>query len=197
MEFSMEFSVIYATITELLPSAELCAAYAGAASAVFAAITIRSTAKARKNERLLGDAVRTLERSFIALVNQTPPGQIPPNDRLGWLTSARLIEQYKDAKKLINDAVILRECQSHEEHWRHQFYLRLESLAGGSLEYYSKGGSVECINQVSAVIVHSFADWERGKEDPLKKYKDAQDAVTKLKPLDNWFRLHQYCGTLR
>jgi hypothetical protein len=195
-DFPMDLSTFYVTVAGFFPSAEVCAAYAGAASAFFAAVTIRSTAKARKNERLLGDAVRTLERSFIALVDQTPVGKNPPNDRLGWLTSARLIEQYKEAKKQINDRVILKECESHEEHWRHQFYLRLKNLAGGTPEYYSKGGSIECINEVSAVIVHAFADWQRGKEDPLFKYKDTKDAVKKLVPLQRWFALHQYCGTL-
>lgn len=192
----MELHDYYQAIQALLPSAEACAAYAGAASAFFAAMTIRSNSKARKNERLLSDSVRTLERSFLALVGPNDSGGIPPNDRLGWLTSARLIEQYRDSKQEITDRIVLKECESHEEHWRHQFYLRLKNLAGGSLNYYENGGGVNCIDKVSAVVVHSFADWDDDKKDPLSKYKDAGEAVKKLKPLQRWFVLHKYCETL-
>ncbi|QXI45149.1 hypothetical protein HU734_010430 [Pseudomonas wayambapalatensis] len=195
----MEIMEIYKDVVGALPPTEIIAAIAAiaaSASALFAAITIISTARARSNERLLEHAIETLERAYSSLVGNSQDGKIPVADRLAWLTSARLIEEYKSAKKRISSALIRQECESHEEHWRHQFYLKLKNLSGGDINYYSKNGSIECINPVSAVIIHAFADWPEGKKDPLRKYRDEKDAVAKLKPMARWFILHQYCGTL-
>jgi len=191
----MEVIEVFTDLMAALPSPEVTAAIAASASATFAAITIISTARAKSNERLLAHAVQTLERSYTSLAGNSEREKIPPADRLAWLTSARLIEDYKRTKRRISSNLIRQECESHEEHWRHQFYLKLKNLAGGVVEYY-KGERIDCIDPVSAVIVHAFADWPENKKDPLRKYRDTTHAVAKLKPMQRWFTLHQYCGTL-
>ncbi|UQS92526.1 hypothetical protein M5C90_15855 [Pseudomonas chlororaphis subsp. piscium] len=122
---------------------QAAAAFAGAASAVFAGWAIRKASKERKNTHLLNHAKSSLERAFQALCEGTSSGEPPASDRLAWLTCARLIEEYKSAKGMIKDRLTLRECESHEEHWRHQFYLRLEPISEAPADYFSarNGGS--------------------------------------------------------
>jgi len=173
--------------------ANLIAAISGSAAAIIAVITIRMSARERADERLVGYAVRSLERAYESLVGQDPARAVIPADRLAWLTSARLIEQYKDAKARINNKVALHECEGHEEHWRHQFYLALQPLRETAPEYYSigHGGGGE-IQPVSAVIIHAFATWPDGKDDPLAKYKNKDDAIAKLNVHLLWFGLRRY-----
>lgn len=191
-------------ITELvcsnLPDANLVAATAGAASAFAAFWTIRRASKARANERYLDYAVTTLERAFSALMGRSEAGALPPSDRLGWLTSARLIEEYKSAKKRIKDPIILQECESHEEHWRNQFHLALSPLENISPEYYSPGKGAKKdkapIHDVSAIIIHAFASWPKGKADPIDAYETTEVAISKLGVSPWWITLRRHLDIL-
>ena len=193
----MELEFILHTIISHLPGASTVAAFAGAGSALAAVWTIRLSARARENERLLGNAVTTLERAYLALCGQTDRSSLPPSDRVGWLTAARLIEDYKDAKKRLKDPLIIRECEAHEEHWRHQFYLKLEPLSLGRVAYYTENSNTlsGVIDKASAIIVHAFATWPEDKIDPLKKYTSKNDAESKLKISQKWSSLRFYVDT--
>ena len=186
-------------ITELvcsnLPDANLVAATAGAASAFAAFWTIRHASKARENERYLGYAVTTLERAFSALIGRSAADALPPSDRIGWLTAARLIEEYKSAKTRIKDRIILQECESHEDHWRHQFYLRLAPLAIGRVAYYSEGS--DSIDPTSAIVVHAFASWPENKLDPIKRYRTYNEALERLQIHPKWASLEWYVNNYR
>jgi hypothetical protein len=175
--------------------ANFVAAFSGSAAAIAAVITIRVTARERSDERLAGYAVRTLERAYQSLVGPDGVAQRVPADRLAWLTSARLIEQYKDAKRKIKNSVVLHECEGHEEHWRHQFYLALQPLQQVSPEYFStnRPGSGP-IHEISAVIIHAFATWPEGKVDPVDIYRDKTEAISKLRVHLMWFSLRRYLG---
>jgi len=195
----MEWTVVLHAIVSHIPDANTIAAIAGAGSALAAFLTIRKStassekaAATRENERLLTHAVTTLERSFSALVGSSQNGTIPPANYLNWLTAARLIEEYKATKIRISDSLILQECESHEEHWRHQFFIRLFNLAGRTREYYSKATGGE-ICPVSAVIIHSFADRPYSRTDPLSKYPCARIAAEDLNLSDSWYALREYC----
>ncbi|WP_236169782.1 hypothetical protein [Pseudomonas atacamensis] len=170
------------------------AAIAGGLSAVFAGWAIRKASKDRKNTHLLNHAKSSLERAFSALCEGTPAGRPPAPDRLAWLTCARLIEEYKSTKCLIKEKLTLRECESHEEHWRHQFFLRLEPLGQMTQEYYSNGLNGVELHKASAIIVHAFSEWPEGKADTLDKYRGGADAAKKLGVSPRWFALRQYCG---
>lgn len=164
-------------------------------------LTLANAEKARKeeelstrtrieNERRLQYAITTIERAYLALRGRDPDAQVPPQNRLNWLTAARLIEEYRVAKDEVSDPQLVRECESHEEHWRHQVYLLLLPLATGYPDYfYSDGTSGRSIQSVSAVIVHSFADWPEGKVDPLSAYRSIHDAVEKYPVHMTWFNL--------
>ncbi|WP_146117538.1 MULTISPECIES: hypothetical protein [unclassified Pseudomonas] len=192
----MEWTFVLHAIGSHLPSAEAIAAFAGAGSAIAAVWTIKRTASARENERLLAYAVLTLERSFAALSGQSRPGSPPPSDRLGWLTAARLVEEYKSAKERMKDPLILQECKSHEAHWRNQFRNKLELISEGPMDYYTRAGFGKEVQQTSAIIVHNFADWPADKEDELDKYLNHADAIKKLGVSNKWFVLRHYCRLL-
>lgn len=176
--------------------ANFIAAFSGSAAAVAAVVTIRVSARERSDERMASYAARTLERAYAALVGPDSTSQKAVCDRLGWLTSARLIEQYKDAKKRIKSPVVLHECEGHEEHWRHQFFLALTHLENISPEYYSVGKGKGAIADVSAIIVHAFASWPKDKNDPLDEYKTAQDAVSSLGVNPWWITLRRHLDLL-
>jgi hypothetical protein len=178
----------------IVDTSQTVAAVAGGLSAVFAGWAIRKSSKERNNTHLLNHAKSSLERAFSALCDGTPPGTAPAADRLAWLTSARLIEEYKSTKLLIKDQLTLRECESHEEHWRHQFFLRLEPIATMTHEYYSYKPQGEEIHKVSAIILHHFAEWPKDKKDTLSKYGGYHGAIKRLGISPRWRSLSDYCS---
>lgn len=178
----------------IVDTAQTVAAFAGALSAIFAWRTIRASSKDRKNNHLLHHAKTSLERSFQALCGDTQANSAPPHDRTAWLASARLIEEYKVAKQRITDNLTLQECESHEEHWRHQFYVRLKLIQDGPAGFFSPRPRGEEIQKTSAIIIHAFATWPKDKVDPLRKFKSHEDAVDKLGIHLRWLKLRQYCG---
>lgn len=183
-----------ATWKLVVDTAQTVAAFAGALSAIFAGWAIRNSSKDRKNAHLLNHAKISLERAFQALCGNTPQDSPPPHDRLGWLTAARLIEEYGSAKQRITDTLTRQECESYEEHWRHQFYVRLEAIQDGPASYFTPRPQGEEIQKTSAIVVHHFATWPQGKTDPLTKYKNADDAYEKLSIHLKWLYLRTYCG---
>ena len=174
------------TLKLIVDVAQPLAAIAGALSALAAFYTIKKTNSARKNERLLDHAVITLERAFDALTengNHNPPDA----NNLSWLTAARLLEEYKETKSQLRDKLTKRECDSHEEHWRHQFYLALLPISRGNGDYFRVGK----ITKSAALVVHRFADWPDLKVDPLSKYDDPNSGA-KLVIHKRWSALAHY-----
>ncbi len=181
------------TWTIVVNIAQTFAAVAAAASALFAGLTVRNYLKDRANAHLLSHAKTSLQRAFEALCGTTQAGA-PPHDRLAWLTSARLIEEYKATKERISDKLTLQECESHEEHWRHQFYMRLESLQAGPASYFTPRPQGSEIQKTSAIIIHHFATWPEGRIDPLSKYQSSDDTYDKLGIHMKWFHLRIFCN---
>lgn len=177
--------------------ASVASACAGALSAFFAFLTIRKSVNERRDDRLLNYAVKTLERAYESLVGN--PRTVPPlASRLAWLTTARLLEDYKKVKSRIHDKVALEELEGHEEHWRHQFFLALTPLEDVNLEYYSSGQGPRRspIHDISAIIIHAFASWPDGKNDPVEAYKSREDAISKLGVAKWWITLRHYLNLL-
>jgi len=99
-----------------------------------------------------------------------------------------LIIEYRETKKMISDRSIFRECESHEEYWRHQFYIWLSPLEIGAVGFYQAGR----IEKTSAVVVHSFADWPDDRVDPLSVYQTPQAAIDTLGIGQKWHSLDTY-----
>lgn len=194
----MEWNLIWTTVAAV--AAALSAA-TGAASAyaAFRAIKVSNSnhskalaeaEKDRKNERLLSHAITTLERAYSTLVGGKPDFNVPPKSRINWLTSARLIEEYKSTKSRINDPLILQECTSHEAFWRHRIYVKTSDLDTGFPDYFRQGAE-NSIQLTSAVIVTDFAMWPEGREDPLKDPGNSVESITGRPIHLKWFHLGQ------
>jgi hypothetical protein len=185
----MEWRFVLHAIYSHLPSWESLAALAGAASAIAAFWTIKATADTKENERLLKHATQTLERAYEAIADGND--RVPPDaDRIAWLTAARLIIEYRETKKRISDKSIFRECESHEEYWRHKFYIWLSPLETVAVGFYHAGP----IDKRSAVVVHSFADWPNDRVDPLSQYETPKAAIDSLGLSLMWRTLRTYLG---
>ena len=172
--------------------AQAGAAVFGGLSAGFAGWTIWKSSKERKNSHLLNYSKTTMERAFFALCDGVAAGYHPPANRVAWLAAARLIEAYKKAKKRIKDPLTLEECESHEGHWRHQFYLRLDPLSETVPEYYGQPRSATSIPPLAAIIVHDFAMWPDEKPDPLLAHELSKRAPEEWEAHLKWGALRQY-----
>lgn len=147
----------------------------------------------RENSRLLNHATTTLERAYAALTGGNSALNVPPRSRFNWLTSARLIEEFKSTKSRINDPLLLQECASHEMHWRNQFSLRLEQLGTSHPDYFRQSAN-ERIELTSAVIVCGFSTWPDQQDDPIDKYGTTENAVNLIGVSPRWAHLRYHLG---
>lgn len=111
------------------------------------------------------EAVLALERAYRSLMQGVDPANRPASDRLNWLTSARHIESYKSLRDSLKTYLYRRLCQEHEEHWRHEFYLRISKDRIYQVSYYESGP----IEPRSAIVIHGFAAWKKERMDPIDK----------------------------
>lgn len=175
---------------------QVAVAFFAAVAALASWLAIFTAKCLKKDDELLAHATVTLERAYGALMNGQDGENIPKPNRLNWLTSARLIENYIATKKEIKSPEIRRRCDGHEEFWRNQFYNCLEPLSM-NFAYYSpkKNGGLE-LHKGSAVIVHGFASWPKDRVDPIDSYKNLDEVVRVYGLSKHWAGLRQYVGDL-
>lgn len=143
-------------------------------AAVIAIFAITWPLRYQRNAALLDQAVLALKRAYNALTDEGAHVAPVPVERLNWLTAARNLETYKALKKKIRVRVHRRIVEDHEEHWRHRFYLALQGPAYHQPSFYQRVGPPapreqhrDGIEIQSAIIVHAFANWPKGRRDPL------------------------------
>lgn len=125
----------------------------------------------QRNQLLLEQAVKSLERAYEALTDKGQSISPPAADRLNWLTAARHIARYRMIKaKIAGSRTHRLLCEEHEEYWRHQFYLCLKDASLLPLGYYQSGP----IEPQSAIIIHGFSEWPENKRDPINDTDTAQ-----------------------
>ncbi|MBF6029657.1 hypothetical protein ICY20_18060 [Pseudomonas sp. P115] len=193
-------------VSEWTLTATAAAAVAAAVSAITSAVSASAARRAiaqnesitaasriredhlRENARLLEHATTTLERAYAALMGANEQLNVPPRNRINWLTSARLIEEFKSTKLRIDDPLLLQECLSHEMHWRNQFSFKLEQLGVSHPDYFRQSGK-EIIQLTSAVIVCGFSTWPDEYNDPIDKYSTVKEAVNQIGVSHMWAHL--------
>jgi len=143
-------------------------------AAVIAIFAITWPLRYQRNAALLDQAVLALKRAYDALTDEEVHAAPVPVERLNWLTAARNLETYKALKKKIRVRVHRRIVEDHEEHWRHRFYLALRGPAYYQPSFYQRVGPPaprehhrDGIQIESAIIVHAFAKWPKGRRDPI------------------------------
>jgi hypothetical protein len=189
------------------------AAIAAAISAITSAISARAAYRAikqndllhsseqmridaqRENSRLFDHAIMTLERAFMALMGGDSSLNVPPKNRLNWLTAARLIEEFNDTKGRISDPLLARECLSHEAHWRLQFARKLDELGIGHPDYFKQSGKVR-IHLTSAIVVCAFSEWMSELGDAIDKRGSPQQAAEELGVSPSFAQLKFHLGIL-
>ncbi|MBX9904660.1 MAG: hypothetical protein K2Y31_09915 [Burkholderiales bacterium] len=130
-------------------------------SAVVSVLAIYFPWKNTHDSEVFKEAVLALERAFRSLMlNAHSDGQ-PAPDRLNWLTAARHIESYKSLRNSLKTSLYKRLCQEHEEHWRHEFYLKILKNRMYQISYFESGP----IEPRSAIVVYGFAAWPNTKQD--------------------------------
>lgn len=124
----------------------------------------------QKDREFALKAAAALERAYDALTNNGQTINPPDSSRINWLTCARQIQNSKELSSKIwfpwNSKMYLQE----QEHWRHQFYLCLESKHLANLGYYYNGRAWDPENAIdpdSAVIVFEFSRWSDQTPDPI------------------------------
>ncbi len=156
---------------------------------------LKSTEVQRENSRLFDHAIMTLERAFMALMGGASTLNVPPQNRLNWLTAARLIEEFKNTKERISDPLLTQECLSHEAHWRLQFARKLEELGTGHPDYFKQTGKVR-IHLTSAIIVCAFSEWMEELGDAIDARGNPQQAVEALGVSPAFAQLKFHLGIL-
>lgn len=167
-------------------------------SALAAAAAIYFPWRTQKSQKFLDQATLSLERAYEALSNGGQEIQPPAPDRLNWLTAARHIEQYRRLKKLIKCEEHQLVCEEQEEYWRHKFHVCLNTSRPLLLDYYNERLRPERqlgIEPSSAIIIHDFAKWPDGKEDPIDS-ADIDSILKRGKVLQGNIGLRSYLETL-
>jgi hypothetical protein len=137
---------------------------------VIAVMAIALPLMDQKDREFALKAAAALERAYGSLTNNGQTVDPPDSSRINWLTCARQIQNSKELGSKIlfpwNFKLYLQEV----EHWRHQFYLCLESKHLASPDYYNSGRTWDPENAVapdSAVIVFEFSRWSNQIPDPI------------------------------
>lgn len=85
--------------------------------------------------------------------------------------------EYAATRERITDPLIIRECDSHEFHWRLQMHLKLRQINSYTIYYETDDGPID---EKAAVVVNAFASWPKDRIDPLLIFDDGEDALRKL-----------------
>ena len=139
-------------------------------SALIAAAAIYIPARTQVSQKILEQAQISLERAYAALTGGSASGIPPAPDRLNWLSAGRHLVRYKRLKSKVSDSIHKTICEEQEEYWRHRFYTLLRADELRNVEYYLERlapNPKQGIDKKSALVVHAFAKWPKGRIDPL------------------------------
>lgn len=120
------------------------------------------------------NAVKCLERAYGFLSNNGS-AQIPVQDRLVWLTAARLILQSKQLANAISPKAVssLAMYESERQYWSHCFYNLIDYTALNSFsvdkDYFAKASKIpgDEIEERSIKIIYDFALSFDAEKDPI------------------------------
>jgi hypothetical protein len=172
----------------------MISAVAAAVSAFFSFQSLAHARNTKSDDILLEHATTTISRAYEVLMEGSNAG-VPVKNRMNWLTSARLIEEFKGAKNRLVGAEVKRRCDGVEDYWRVRFRAALERYRRSGADFSDGQADLNAIYPISAVIVHAFSDWPEGKQDDLDKYPNASAAVDEVGLSRTWSELHIYVGT--
>ena len=130
----------------------------------------------KESYTFLKEAINNLERAFEIFTDNGTNISPPRNDRLLWLTTARMILRFNKLRSRINISEHIDIVDEHEEYWRFQFYKLLdENKSNFTKTYFNPSGkphSGECVARNSMAVIFSFTRWKKGAKDPMEEVDD-------------------------
>ena len=131
----------------------------------------RAEDKRKTSEEYLKEAIKILERAYEIFTDDGTNVCPPRNDRLLWLTTARMILRYYKIKAQINQTDLSEIVQEHEEYWRVQLYNVLnQNTSNFTVGYFQPSGNRyggDTVHRDSIGVIFDFAKWYDDSEDPL------------------------------
>lgn len=116
---------------------------------------------------------------------------MPVQNRVEWLTTARMILRYKNMRGKIKEPVHKEIVDEHEEYWRHQFYVLLDDCKDEIdrewFEVSPKKHKGKNISEKSIAVIYEFIKW---------KGKDVLDVIDDKKLFASKIIYPDQCGVL-
>lgn len=126
----------------------------------------------KASQEYLQEAIKILERMYDIFTDNGENTDPPRNNRLLWLTTARMILRYHKIRDKINQDDHKEIVKEHEEYWRFQLYnLLRRNRSNFSLAYFQPSGNMygaDVIQRDSVGVIFDFAQWYDDTENPLK-----------------------------
>lgn len=126
------------------------------------------------SREFLDESIKLLERAYeiFTLFGDAPPR----NDRLLWLSTARMIVRFQRMKSRITEPEHCSIADEHEEYWRLLFYTLLQKNKDSfTLEYFIPSNDVDKVDVIPRKpikIITGFSEWKGGMPDPLDLMDD-------------------------
>ena len=169
-------------IGENIPFLQIAQATGSIAIGISAIVALKlylTTIKRHKSEDLrkasqeyLQEAIKLLERTYDIFTDKGTNTDPPRNNRLLWLTTARMFLRYYRIRDKIDQEDHKEIVKEHEEYWRFQLYNILErNKINFSIAYFQPSGNMyggDTIQRDSIGVIFDFARWYDDTEDPLK-----------------------------
>ncbi|MEH0772349.1 hypothetical protein [Vibrio alginolyticus] len=158
------------------------------------AITVWLSNQVRQNsEDLLEETKHYYEKSYETL-NVLGEDGFPKNQRIRWLTAARLLSVAEKLHKQIPLSSHKKLCEEAREYWRHKFYdLLLPNKQGPNKNYFAedikfldsyRAKDPEPLELNSVLMIFRFVEWQDSREDPLENVPMPDDKkINKMKRL--------------
>ena len=133
----------------------------------------------RRSETYLQKCEEFLEKAYNTFTKTLDSEGRPPNNRMVWLNTARLLQTCIDLSKKISDKGHMESYIAVEQYWRGMFYdilitnqdLFPENYFAGNPETFLVHGhnDQEPLAELSLVAIYGFVRWPEYANDPLLK----------------------------
>jgi hypothetical protein len=140
-----------------------------------------------ESETYMQEALALLDKAYETF---TRLGEDPPaNDRLLWLSTARMIVRFQKLRKSVVDEDHRAVVEESEEYFRLKFYTLLNQNGSNFTSDYFRGGAThryaaENIARRSIAIIFQFSRWKAGATDPLDSIDDVELFAKGALPID-------------
>ncbi len=132
----------------------------------------------KASENFLREAIIIIERAYEMFTDNGKIRNPPKNDRLLWLTIARMLIRFKNMRLKITQDEDCEIINEHAEYWRFQFYKLLDDNVGNfTKEYFSVDEEKYSGNEISRnsiAVIFDFSQWNDGYNDPLHGVDDIE-----------------------